>query len=238
MQSFDFCSCTIWNERERPAKKKQSKCVLSSLYLAQFLTSIGHNRKGNNPPHGPPFRQIKNKAPLASIGSQTPSSVSFFRSTALLAIMQFQLQLNWNNIFLFRFRSGACDISFCSPLSVLRRTIPHCNNLFSCSFCPQGLRNAAGLFVCTLSLSHSLSRLFFFSLLLTLAEIYYLHITHPPGWRMHLHGFQCLFPFYREYRTHTDRHTVTQAHIHSYQKSISARNARTKKTAKKTRRNC
>lgn len=30
---------------EERQKKKQFKCLLSSLYLAQFLTSIGHNRK-------------------------------------------------------------------------------------------------------------------------------------------------------------------------------------------------
>lgn len=28
-------------------QKKQFKWLLSSLYLAQFLTSIGHNRKAN-----------------------------------------------------------------------------------------------------------------------------------------------------------------------------------------------
>lgn len=59
------------------------------------------------------------------------------------------------------------------------------------------------LFARFLSLTLSL----IFSLLLTLAEIYSLLITHPPGWQMHLRGFQCLFPFYREYRIQSHRPT-------------------------------
>lgn len=37
---------------EARPKKKQFKCLLSSLYLAQFLTSIGHNRKTSHKMQG------------------------------------------------------------------------------------------------------------------------------------------------------------------------------------------
>lgn len=94
---------------EARPKKKQFKCLLSSLYLAQFLTSIGHNRKTSHKMQGCIGLD-------GGVGEVTNSSlsVSFFRPTGLVAIMQFQLQLNWNNIFLFRFRSAAFDISLCS----------------------------------------------------------------------------------------------------------------------------
>lgn len=113
-----------------------------------------------------PFpHQIKNKAPLASIGSQTPSSVSFFRSTALLAIMQFQLQLNWNNIFLFRFRSAACDISFCLFLSPFA---PHHTALQQSIFMQflSARAEECCRFICLLAFSLSLCLLF---------SLFYLH---------------------------------------------------------------
>lgn len=74
---------------EERQKKKQFKCLLSSLYLAQFLTSIGHNRKTSP--------KMQGGIGLEGGGGEVTNSwlsVSFFRSTGLVAIMQFQLQLN------------------------------------------------------------------------------------------------------------------------------------------------
>lgn len=172
--------------------------------------------------------QIKNKAPLASKGSQTPSSVSFFRSTALLAIMQFQLQLNWNNIFLFRFRSAACDISFCLFLSPFA---PHHTALQQSIFMQflSARAEECCRFICllafslslSLTLSHSVS--YFLSFTYTRRDIlltYYpsARLANALAWLSMSFSLLSWIP-----------HTVTQTHRHSYQQSISARNARTKK---------
>lgn len=159
---------------------------------------------------------LKCRAALASMGgrSQTLRSLWVF-FVRLVWSQSCNFNSNWiETIFFFSVSALPLSIFPCAlsfPQTLLLCSAPHCNNLFSGSFCQHrqwnvaGLRNLLTLLVCIcvkISLFLSLSLLFCISLYLSISfsvslslfalvlftEIFSLLITHPQGWQMHLHG--------------------------------------------------
>lgn len=162
---------------------------------------------------------LKCRAALASMGgrSQTLRSLWVF-FVRLVWSQSCNFNSNWiETIFFFSVSAlplsiFPCALSFPQTLLLVSLcSAPHCNNLFSGSFCQHrqwnvaGLRNLLILLVCIcvkISLFLSLSLLFCISLYLSISfsvslslfalvlftEIFSLLITHPQGWQMHLHG--------------------------------------------------